>query len=202
LCEPAARFVWKGVRDGLSKEQVEERYAERFDQRRVKELEVDGAPSIGPEGAPVTLVEFFDYQCPVCVDASPILEKAVARYPVRVVFKFWPLPMHAKAEPAARAALAAHAQGKFAAMHAVLFAKSPAFGPEDLEEYARGLKLDMVRFRADLSSAWVTAQLARDKALAKALGLHGTPTIFVNGRQVPVRGDLDDWISMELAVRR
>lgn len=143
------------------------------------------SPARGPAEAPITIVEFSDYQCPYCARAEPLVAEAVAAYPdqVRVVFKHYPLvSIHPQAMPAALAATAAGKQGKFWEMHEKLFANQRALAPEQIREYARQLNLDLARFDADLASDEVKTAVRRDIALAQRLGVRGTPTIFVNGR--------------------
>jgi protein-disulfide isomerase len=143
------------------------------------------SPARGPAAAPITIVEFSDYQCPYCARAEPLIAEAVAAYPnqVRVVFKNYPLvSIHPQAMPAALAATAAGKQDKFWEMHEKLFANQRALAPEQIREYAKALNLDMARFDADLASDEVKTAVRKDIALAQRLGVRGTPTIFVNGR--------------------
>src|SRR5690606_9962715 len=109
-------------------------------------------PYKGAAAPLVTIVEFSDFQCPYCGRLAAALDEVVADYPedVRLVFKQYPLPMHADAEPGARAALAAHAQGKFWEMHDALFANSREMSRGALIAHARTIGLDMKRFEADL----------------------------------------------------
>ena len=116
------------------------------------------------------------------------MKKLVKTYPkdVRVVFKQMPLGFHKDAEPAARASLAAHKQGKFWEYHDVLFDNYKRLKRPDLENYAKQLGLDMKKFVADMDSPELAAQVKVDMAEAKRIGVRGTPTSFVNG--VPVKG--------------
>lgn len=203
-CLPAAQWVAKSVRDGLSREQVDEAYKERFDPASTRVIPVDGSPVRGPQDAAVTVVEFADFECPFCQKVAPELDKMweARKDKVRFVYKFMPIAMHPHGESSARAAAAALLQGKFWEMHHALFANGQRLEPSDVDGYARTAGLDLDRFHADLSSQAVNDRLAADKKLADELGVKGTPTIFVDGREYdPTRGDLADWIDLEIAAR-
>jgi protein-disulfide isomerase len=142
------------------------------------------APASGPAFAKVTIVEWSDFQCPYCVKAAPTVEALRQAYgkDLRLVFRNLPLPMHPNARPAAQAAIAAHAQGKFWPMHDRLFADSSGLDRAGLERTAASLGLDMKRFRADFDSAETKARIDADMAAASAAGVRATPSFFVNGR--------------------
>jgi protein-disulfide isomerase len=152
----------------------------------VEKVPTDQAPSRGPARAAITIVEFADYQCPFCVRAEATLHAIEQAHPgeVRVVFKNLPLPFHDLARPMARAAVAADAQGHFWEMHDRLFALTGTADRAALDGIARGLGLDVVRFDRDLDDPSLDARIDTDDADAKALGVKGTPTFFVNGRRV------------------
>jgi protein-disulfide isomerase len=145
-----------------------------------------GTPGRGSENAPVTIVEYTDFQCPFCARASLTIARVVAAYPgkVRWVLKHYPLPFHADAPLAHRAALAADSQGKFWEMHDTLFANQRALKRDDLIGYAKRLGLDPTQFTADLDSDRFDATLRRDGAEGAKLGVDGTPTFFVNGKRL------------------
>jgi protein-disulfide isomerase len=147
---------------------------------------VDGLPSIGRDDALVTIVEFTDYQCPYCGRAEKTMAILKQTYgdDVRFVIASHPLPFHSRAEPAARAALAAAEQGKFADMHARLFANAKALDDDSIKSAASELGLDTTRFESARTGAKVSADLDRAMALAKSLGVTGTPSFFVNGRRI------------------
>ena len=148
----------------------------------------DSTPVKGAENPLVTIVEFSDFECPFCSRVNPTLAKVQDTYgdKVQVRFRNLPLHFHKRAKPAAKAALAAHKQGKFWQMHDKLFANQKALGDEDLERYATELRLDVAQFKADLNSAEIDGMVTKDLTDAKKYGARGTPTSFVNG--VPVRG--------------
>ncbi|MCS6902409.1 MAG: thioredoxin domain-containing protein [Polyangiaceae bacterium] len=203
-CTPAARFLMKQVRDGHPKELILEAYKARFDNERIKSIDLTDTPQKGPDSALVTVVEWADFECPFCKRASPILESMVDRFPgkVRFLFKVYPLSIHPHAEPASRAAFAALNQGKFWEMHHKLFEKAPALENADLEKYAKEIGLDLAKFKADLDSPAVAARVARDKKQGDQAGLQGTPLIFINGREftgaADFQSDLEEWIRLEL----
>ena len=118
---------------------------------------------------------------------------------VRFVFKFYPLPSHPHAEPAARAAAAAMNQGKFWEMHHALFAGQRHLEQTDIDSYAKELGIDVSRLHADMQAAASGDRVAKDKKLGEDLKIGGTPTIFINGRLFDGHQDLNDWIALELA---
>jgi protein-disulfide isomerase len=149
-------------------------------------VHTDGAPSLGPADARVTIVEFADYQCPFCEKALSSIHSLAQLYPrdVRVVLKNFPMPGHRHARLAAEAALAAGEQGKYWEMHDLLLANQGELGRAALESYAKQLGLDLDRFRAALDEGRFSAQVARDLDEAAALGLKGVPAFVINGRVI------------------
>jgi protein-disulfide isomerase len=159
---------------------------DRPDPGRRYTVETDGAPALGPESAPVSIVEFSDFQCPFCRRVTPAMSQLRADYgdQVRIVFKNLPLSIHPKAPAAHAAAEAAHRQGKFWEMHDRIFANQGQLEPEVFERYAKEIGLDLEQFRADVASAEVRERIAEDMAEARRLGVTGTPGFFINGRFV------------------
>lgn len=199
-CLPAAKYILKGVRDGQSREQIEKSFQNRFDPKKVKDVPIDGSPSKGPESAPIVVVEFADFECPFCASMAPVFDKTweEKKDKVRFVFKFMPLPGHPHGEIAARAGVAAMAQGKFWDMNKKMFANREHLEESDLQSYAKDLGLDLAKFKADLNAPATTERLAQDRKLADKLDVKGTPTVFVNGREFDMRQDLGEWINLEL----
>src|SRR5262249_18701251 len=113
-CLPAAKYILRNVKEGLTQEQVAENYKARFSADAVKELPIDGSPMKGAANAPVTILEFADFECPHCRLVAPQLDAVVEAHKndVRFVFKFFPLSGHPHGDIAARAAFAAGKQGK------------------------------------------------------------------------------------------
>ena len=143
------------------------------------------APSRGRRQAPVTVVEFSDFECPYCRRAAAMVEEVRTKYgdAVRVVFRNFPLPYHKSAHLAAEAALAAHAQGKFWEMHDRLFAHQTALDRATIDGFARELGLDLARFDAALDAGTFGAAVNAD-LLAGGPFVEGTPTLFVNGHKL------------------
>lgn len=142
-------------------------------------------PSRGPATAPVTIVEFSDFQCPFCSRAAETLKQVEQKYgdKVRLVFRDLPiLQLHKDAGRAAEAAECAHEQGRFWAMHDDLFAHQNALGADDIKKRAAGLGLDVAAFSACLDSGRHTANWQKDAADAERYGVSSTPAFFVNGR--------------------
>lgn len=155
------------------------------DPEKAHEIPVGGSPTKGSESAPVTIVEFSDYQCPFCARSEVLIEQVLREHggKVRFVYKHFPLlSIHPQALPAALAAAAADRQGKFWEMHAILFANQRALQPEQLKGYAEQLGLDVEKFEADRQAPEVRKLVQDDVRLAQQLGVRGTPTIFVNGK--------------------
>jgi protein-disulfide isomerase len=156
------------------------------DPNRIYTIRTDGAPTKGPDTAPVTIVEFSDFQCPFCAKVAPTLKQIEDTYQgrVRIVWKHLPLPFHKNAAVAAVAAEAARKQGKFWEFHDKLFANQDKLGPDELKQYAKDLRLDMTHFETDMQSVDEKKKIEAVVAEAGTLGLTGTPGIFVNGRFV------------------
>lgn len=154
--------------------------------RTIYKIDIGRAPTRGPEGAPITVVVFSDFQCPFCKRVEPTMQALDKEFPgkLRLVWKNFPLPFHDKAKGAASAALAAHEQGQFWAMHDRLFENQRALDRESLEGHAQKLGLDLPRFRAALDGTGVSAAIAEEIKQGQAASVQGTPTIFVNGRRI------------------
>ena len=146
-------------------------------------LDFSHSPVRGTPGAPITIVEFSDLQCPFCARVVPTLAELLKENPgkIKLVFKNFPLSFHADSSLAHRAALAAGEQGKFWEMHDLIFAGQSAIKKDDLLAKARRLNLDMAKFTADLESDKLREQVEHDKSEGDQLGISGTPTFFING---------------------
>lgn len=139
----------------------------------------------GPLDAPVTLVEYGDFECPHCKNAAGAVKMLVARFEgqVRLVFRNYPLEeIHPHALDAALAAECAAAQGRFWQMHDLLFDNQPRFERAQLEAYARLLGLDMPRFTADLDGRAYLQRVRAHQRGGDASGVRATPGFYVNGR--------------------
>jgi protein-disulfide isomerase len=144
-------------------------------------------PSRGNPSAPITVVEFSDFQCPYCLRASPTLVQLQKVYGdrVRVVWKDFPLTqIHPEAFKAAEAAHCAGDQGKFWEYHDRLFANPQALRPPDLQRYAADTGLDVKRFAECLASSTHAERVRDGLELGNRLGVNSTPTLFINGRML------------------
>ncbi|HKY43433.1 MAG TPA: thioredoxin domain-containing protein [Pyrinomonadaceae bacterium] len=146
----------------------------------------------GPANAKVHIEEFGDFQCPPCGMFHPVLEKMEKEFPkdLRVTFRHLPLPNHQHALRAASAAEAAGLQGKFWEMHALIYEHQQQWKDQFdvrpiFEGYAQQIGLDLARFNRDLSGATVQQRILQDGKRATSLGVGGTPTVFLNNREVP-----------------
>jgi Na+/H+ antiporter NhaA len=145
----------------------------------------------GPVEAPVTIVEYADFECPYCGQAEPVVRQLLANAgDVRYVWRHFPLrDVHSHAQLAAEAAEAAAEQGAFWLMHDLLLANQDALRPPDLTRYAEQLGLDTDRFRDRLGQQAEAARIAEDVDSGDLSGVSGTPTLFINGRRL--RGAYD-----------
>jgi protein-disulfide isomerase len=171
------------------------------------EVNLGDSPSTGPARAPITWVEFTDFECPFCIRNHKALEALKKEYGdrVRFVFKQNPLPMHKNARLAAAAALAANEQGKYWEYREKLFTPGGALDRSALERYASDVGLDVSRFRAALDSKKFDATIDADLAEGKRVGVMGIPFSVINGREVNGARSVDAYrklLEEELAARR
>ncbi|MHB8419915.1 MAG: DsbA family protein [Myxococcales bacterium] len=154
---------------------------------------VDPARALGPSSAPVTIVEFADFQCPFCARAEETLRRLREIYGdrIRLVWKDLPLPFHSEALAAAEAARAAGAQGKFWQMHDLLLQNVPSLGAEGYRQWAAQLGLDPAQFELDRKDPAIERAIRLDASEGSALGVTGTPTFFINGRRLVGAQPLD-----------
>ena len=152
----------------------------------VQNISVDDDPAKGPATAPVTIVEFTDFECPACASMHPVIEDVLKSYgdKVRFVVRDFPLNRHPNARKAAEAANAAHAQGKFFEYIALLFKNQKALDIASLKKYASEIGLDRARFDAALDRGAYAAEVKKDLEDGEMYGVGVTPTIFVNGVQL------------------
>jgi protein-disulfide isomerase len=149
------------------------------------------APVLGNPAGDVTVVEFFDYRCPYCKQVAPSLAQLLKEDgKVRLVLKELPI-LGPESVVAARAALAAHAQGKYPAMHAALLEHPGTFDEGVVTRIASKAGLDIARLKQDMAKPEIAAMIDRNKALAHALSLTGTPAFIVGNTVVPGAVDLE-----------
>ncbi|MBA3767861.1 MAG: thioredoxin domain-containing protein [Acidobacteria bacterium] len=146
----------------------------------------------GEAGAPVTIEEFADFQCPPCRKLHPELKKIKDEYGtrLRVIYRHLPLSMHEHAIAAARASEAAAQQNRFWEMHDLLFEQQREWSAvKDVRDlfigYARSLGLDVERFTRDMDGPEANARILSDQKRAESVDIRGTPTLFLNGRELP-----------------
>jgi cyclophilin family peptidyl-prolyl cis-trans isomerase/protein-disulfide isomerase len=149
---------------------------------------------LGPDGAPVTIIEWSDFQCPYCAVATPLLKKLAENHPkdVQIVYRHFPLPSHDKAFLAAEATEAAAAQGKFWEMEELLMAQQDEWSSQadadfrkTLSQYAQEIGLDVSKFDEELNSGKYRAIVQAAQDLAMQLQIPGTPFLLLNGSQFP-----------------
>jgi protein-disulfide isomerase len=168
-----------------------------------REIFADPASPLGgnPQGD-VTLVEFFDYRCPYCKQVEPALESLLRQdHDLRIVYKEFPV-LGPASVTAARAALAAQKQDKFAAFHRAMMALRGQIDDAAVFQVAASVGLDVARLKRDMQDPAITRQLKANFALADALGIDGTPGFVIGNRVVPGAIGLDDLKELIAAVRK
>jgi protein-disulfide isomerase len=154
----------------------------------------DGDHVQGPATAPVTLVEYGDYECPYCGAAYPIVREVQRRLGDRLRFVFRNFPIttaHPHAEHAAEAAESAGAQGRFWDMHDTLYEHQRALGDAQLREYAATIGLDVERWVSDMETGAHLERVRADFMSGVRSGVNGTPTFYINGRRHDGSYDLE-----------
>jgi Na+:H+ antiporter, NhaA family len=158
----------------------------------------------GDPGAPVTLVEYADFQCPYCGDAYPVIHELLERFGDRLRFVFRHMPLsdlHPRAEAAAEAAEAAGAQGRFWEMHDRLFTHQRQLSDDDLHDHAEAIGLDVDRVDRELRDGRHASRVADDYLSGARSGTPSTPRFFVNGvihLGSPSRAELEEAIAAEV----
>ncbi len=151
------------------------------------EVATAGRPERGSAKAPITIVEFSDYQCPFCKRGEDSVQKVFDTYggdKVRIVFRDYPLPFHDRARPAAEAAACANAQNKFWEYNKKLFNNQNALSDENLKSYAKDLGLDQAKFDECYGKKQFSANIDKDLMDGAMAGVNGTPAFFINGRSL------------------
>ena len=161
------------------------------DMNKVYNIPVGVSSVLGKNDAPVTIVEFSDFQCPFCGRFYSLIKDVLAAYPnqVRVVIKNFPLPFHPNARPAAKLAMAANEQGKFQGMMEALLTNGGNVSDDKVKEYAKSLGLNYNKLMADYKNkdAQWEKQIQDDMQLATSVDVRGTPTFYLNGRKTNAR---------------
>ena len=146
----------------------------------------DDRPAKGPENAPITIVEFSDFQCPFCLNAFPTVQQVLATYGDRIhfVYRHYPLANHPRARPAAEASACANEQGKFWEFHDRLFSNQQSLEDADLKQHAAQLGMDAAQFNTCYDSRKYSADVDADIRVGDEAGVSGTPAFFINGRML------------------
>jgi len=162
----------------------------------VHEIPVEHSAVYGNKKAPVTIVEFADFQCPFCFRFHTPMMEAVKAYPkeVNYILKNFPLSFHQQARPAAKAAFAAGLQGKYWEMAEALLANGKDLSEQKIEELAKGLKLNVKKFLKDYKDkdAQWESYIQKDIQLGSKVGVRGTTSFYINGRKTNAR-DVASW---------
>jgi len=148
-------------------------------------LATEGHPTKGPAAAPITIVEFSDFECPYCGGLFPTLKQVEKNYQdkIRIVYRQFPLTqIHPNAQKAAEASLCANEQNQFWAMHDAMFSEQNALGVEALKQKAAKLSLNTTTFNTCLDTGKYAAAIRADIAEGVKVGVSGTPALFINGR--------------------
>jgi predicted DsbA family dithiol-disulfide isomerase len=154
-----------------------------FDALRTS-IQSEGFPAKGPAEAPVTIVEFADFECPYCAQIFPVLKKIEANYGqnVRLIFRQFPLSIHSHAQKASEASLCAYDQGKFWELHDAMFQDNRNLEIDQLKHKASALQLDMSAFNNCLETKKKGDTIQTDIREGFMAGVEATPTLFINGR--------------------
>lgn len=168
-----------------------------------------GDIAAGPPEAPVTVIEYSDFQCPACKAYAPLVKELIAASNggVRVVYRHFPLPQHPNAIPTAIASEAAARQGKFWEMSDLIFARQDEWKNADnpnelLKQYAAQLKLDSAVFETDLADPAMREKVLNDLATGQKAGVNATPTFFVNGKKIQNPRSLEEFTEIINAAGR
>jgi len=147
-------------------------------------IELGNSPSKGPTAAPITMVEFADYQCPYCYSVEPTVKSIMDKYKnkIRFVFKSYPLiQLHPQAVNASIAAECAQNQGKFWEMHDILFENHSKLSDAAYPGFAKTVGLDLNKFQACFKDPSVKAKVMKDESYGQSLGISATPAFYING---------------------
>lgn len=189
-CEPAvilgnwmAEQLRQGAAPDALAQQVAQEIAGGFATQQ-KTIETQGFASKGSANAPITIVEYADFECPHCKIASAVVDQVVKAHPgkVRLIYKHFPLSFHPMAKRAAAAAEAAGNQGRFWEMHDAIFATQNMLDEGLILGHAKAIGLDIARFQKDWDDPATVAKVEASRREGQSLGVEGTPAFFVNGR--------------------
>lgn len=192
LAVESGQLMMRAIKEKASDAQITDKVQQAVaNARKVHTFALEGRPSEGADNATVTLVEFFDFECPHCKMMAEIVAKVSAAHKtdLRVVHKQFPLASHRNAPRASVAALAAHKQGRYWEFHDALFAHQQELAmAEDpmplFEQFAKEAGLNLTKFKADLTDPAIAKMVADDRAEGDQAGIDATPTLYLNGVKV------------------
>jgi protein-disulfide isomerase len=205
----AVKYLVALLEDAESETQARDMWEKKYKgSSETFKFDLSKEPHVGPDDAPIRIVEFYDYGCPHCAEFKPMLDHVIEKQKekgrrVVVYFMHFNLGHFANSKEAAQAALAAAAQHKFKEMHDLLFEHQGEHKYEQLVGYAKEIGLDMAKFEADYNAAGV--HVDAQKAQGDAAGVQSTPSIFLNEKRydAPLGPRyFDMWIDEELSVNR
>lgn len=175
----------QALQAGLGKRAVIETLLKEIERlNTVVTIDAGTSPSKGPADSKVVVFEFSDFECPFCRRATEPVAKLQKHYGFKLVYKNYPLKLsHPNAEGAAKAAWAAHQQGKFWELHDLMFANNTKLDWSSVKGYAAKAGLDVAKFEKDFASPAASASVEADIKAGEDAGVDGTPTFFVNGRK-------------------
>jgi predicted DsbA family dithiol-disulfide isomerase/uncharacterized ParB-like nuclease family protein len=209
-CLPEAQAAARLVHAGEDDAAILDWLTNRFDDTGIKKIPVAGCATEGATSPTIPIVEFMDFECPHCAAAGPILRKIGAdpKYAtvVSLTVKMFPLSSHVHAFDAARAAVAADAQGKFFAVYDLLLANQDHLEAADLDKWARTAGVDFPKWKKAFADPATKAHVDTDKKDGDTLGILGVPSIYIGGRKFDsigpeeVEKQLRAWIDLDLAL--
>lgn len=178
------KIIYEVLTKYIQQQREKQQLAEAFNHRILGIPIYPYNPVIGPKNAPITIIEFTDFQCPFCRRASDTIDQLLKVYPgkIRLVFKNLPLSsIHKESLAAAKAAMAAHKQGMFWPYHDMLFDNASDLNSKLYLRLAKLLKLDIEKFKKDMNSKEVANEVQTDIETAKKFGINATPVFVING---------------------
>lgn len=164
-------------------EELKRNYFKRYITRTVINFDTNGFPTIGPSNAPINIIMFYDYTCPHCRRAFPIVTQKVEEFPKKLSFTamFYPLLMNEEHIFPLKVALSFYRQNKFWEIQNFLFTQNRDLSEEDATKIANEMKLDIEKFKQDLADKTILEKILWSKKQGERAGVEGTPTIFING---------------------
>jgi len=204
LAVESGQVMMRAIKEKASDAQITDKVQQGVaNARKVHTFALDGRPSEGSATAAVTLVEFFDFECPHCKLMAEIVAKVSASHKaeLRVVHKQFPLASHRNSPRASVAALAAHKQGRYWEFHDALFANQSELSMSEdptalFEKYAKEAGLNLTKFNADLNDPALAKMVADDRAEGELAGIDATPTLYLNGVKLTDAHTEEDLIRM------